>query len=115
MLGGIVVVSVFGLFYLGERVLHLDRAHHQTLMYPKPSVGYLTIFLTRTRGPVLFDLSDTNLMRGRVRNPDRVDGNRGLWTVNDVSRLEMDWIRFGLRAFVVRREQPLGKLHLADH
>ena len=46
------VVAAFGLFYLGERVFHLDRAHIQTLMYLKLSVaGHLTIFLTRTRGP----------------------------------------------------------------
>lgn len=46
------VVSTFGLFYLGERVFHLDRSHIQTLMYLKLSVaGHLTIFLTRTRGP----------------------------------------------------------------
>jgi H+-transporting ATPase len=51
-LGIIGVVSAFGLFYLGERVFHLDRAHVQTLMYLKLSVaGHLTIFLTRTRGP----------------------------------------------------------------
>ncbi len=46
------VVATFGLFYLGERVFHLDRALIQTLMYLKLSVaGHLTIFLTRTRGP----------------------------------------------------------------
>jgi H+-transporting ATPase len=40
------------LFYLGERVFKLDRAHIQTMMYLKLSVaGHLTIFLTRTRGP----------------------------------------------------------------
>jgi H+-transporting ATPase len=51
-LGVIGVVSAFGLFYLGERVFHLDRAHIKTLMYLKLSVaGHLTIFLTRTRGP----------------------------------------------------------------
>ncbi len=51
-LGFIGVVAAFGLFYLGERVFHLDRAHIQTLMYLKLSVaGHLTIFLTRTRGP----------------------------------------------------------------
>jgi H+-transporting ATPase len=50
-LGIIGVVAAFGLFYLGERVFHLDRAHIQTLMYLKLSVaGHLTIFLTRTRG-----------------------------------------------------------------
>ena len=51
-LGIIGVVAAFGLFYLGERVFHLDKARIQTLMYLKLSVaGHLTIFLTRTRGP----------------------------------------------------------------
>ena len=52
VLGVMGVVAAFGLFYLGERVFHLDHAHVQTLMYLKLSVaGHLTIFLTRTRGP----------------------------------------------------------------
>jgi len=52
VLGVVGVIAAFGLFYLGERVFHLDRAHIQTLMYLKLSVaGHLTIFLTRTRGP----------------------------------------------------------------
>jgi H+-transporting ATPase len=51
-LGLIGVVSTFLLFYLAERVFHLDRAHIQTLMYLKLSIaGHLTIFLTRTAGP----------------------------------------------------------------
>jgi len=52
VLGVFGVVAAFGLFYLAERVFHLDRAHIQTLMYLKLSVaGHLTIFLTRTREP----------------------------------------------------------------
>jgi len=52
VLGIMGVISAFGLFYLGERVFQLDRAHIQTLMYLKLSVaGHLTIFLTRTQGP----------------------------------------------------------------
>jgi H+-transporting ATPase len=52
VLGVIGVVAAFALFYLGERVFHMDRLHVQTLMYLKLSVaGHLTIFLTRTRGP----------------------------------------------------------------
>jgi H+-transporting ATPase len=51
VLGIIGVVAAFGLFYLAERVFHIDRDHIQTLMYLKLSVaGHLTIFLTRTRG-----------------------------------------------------------------
>ncbi len=45
------VIASFGMFYIGERVLQLDRATIQTLMYLKLSVaGHLTIFLTRTKG-----------------------------------------------------------------
>jgi len=46
------VIASFGLFYIGERVMHLDREIIQTLMYLKLSVaGHLNIFVTRTRGP----------------------------------------------------------------
>jgi len=46
------LVASFGLFYLGERVFHLDRDFIQSLMYLKLSVaGHMTIFVTRTRGP----------------------------------------------------------------
>jgi H+-transporting ATPase len=52
VLGVLGPVAAFGLFYLAERVYHLDRAQVQTLMYLMLSVaGHLTIFLTRTRGP----------------------------------------------------------------
>ncbi len=52
VLGVVGPVAAFGLFYLGDRVFHLDRPHLQTLMYLLLSVaGHLTIFLARTRGP----------------------------------------------------------------
>jgi len=52
VLGVVGPLAAFGLFYLGDRVFHLDRPHLQTLMYLMLSVaGHLTIFLTRTRGP----------------------------------------------------------------
>lgn len=51
VLGIIGPIAAFGLFYLGERILHLDRQHLQTMMYLMLSVaGHMTIFLTRTRG-----------------------------------------------------------------
>jgi H+-transporting ATPase len=50
MLGVTGVIASFGLFYLGERVFHLDRQMIQSLMYLKLSVaGQLTIYLARTR------------------------------------------------------------------
>jgi H+-transporting ATPase len=52
VLGVTGVAASFGLFYLGERVFHLNQATIQTLMYLKLSVaGHLMIFVTRTRGP----------------------------------------------------------------
>jgi H+-transporting ATPase len=46
------VMDSFGLFYLCERIFHLDRALIQTLIYLKLSVaGHFKIFQTRTRGP----------------------------------------------------------------
>ena len=52
VLGIVGPIAAFGLFYLGDRVFHLDHPHLQTMMYLLLSVaGHLTIFLTRTRGP----------------------------------------------------------------
>ena len=52
VLGVIGPVAAFGLFYLGDRVYHLDHKHLQPMMYLMLSVaGHMTIFLTRTRGP----------------------------------------------------------------
>jgi H+-transporting ATPase len=66
VLGIFGVTSAFGLFYLGERVFHLDRDHIQTLMYLKMSVaGHLTIFLTRTRGP-FWSIRPANILLGAV-------------------------------------------------
>jgi H+-transporting ATPase len=52
VLGVVGPIASFGLFYLGDRVFHLDGPHRQTLAYLMLSVaGHLTIFQARTRGP----------------------------------------------------------------
>jgi H+-transporting ATPase len=52
VLGLVGPIAAFGLFFLGDRVYHLDHSHLQTMMYLMLSVaGHLTIFQTRTRGP----------------------------------------------------------------
>jgi len=52
VLGVLGPIAAFGLFFLGDRVFHLDHPHLQPMMYLMLSVaGHLTIFLTRTRGP----------------------------------------------------------------
>ena len=46
------VVASFLLFYLAERIFHLNRQVIQTFMFLKLAVaGHLTIFVTRTRRP----------------------------------------------------------------
>jgi H+-transporting ATPase len=52
VLGLVGPLAAFGLFYLADRVLHVERPQLQTMMYLLLSVaGHLTIFQTRTRGP----------------------------------------------------------------
>ncbi len=51
-LGLIGVISSFGIFYIGQEVLHLSREAVQSFIFLKLAIaGHLTIFLTRTRGP----------------------------------------------------------------
>jgi H+-transporting ATPase len=52
VLGVVGPIAAFGLFFIGDRIFHLDHPRLQSLMYLMLSVaGHLTIFLTRTRGP----------------------------------------------------------------
>ena len=105
VLGIVGVISAFGLFYLGERVFHLDRAHIQTLMYLKLSVaGHLTIFLTRTRGP-FWSIRPARILLARGgRHADVGDADRGLRAVHDAARLGLGAVRLGLRPGLVPRE-----------
>ena len=99
VLGVIGVVAAFGLFYLGERVFHLDRAHIQTLMYLKLSVaGHLTIFLTRTRGSVLVHTPRAGSMGRGAWHAEPRDADRGLRAVYDAARLGLGGVRLGLRS-----------------
>ncbi len=51
-LGLIGVISSFGIFYIGQEILHLSKESVQTFIFLKLAIaGHLTIFLTRTRGP----------------------------------------------------------------
>ena len=94
VLGIIGVVSAFGLFYLGERVFRLDRAHIQTLMYLKLSVaGHLTIFLTRTRGP-FWSIRPARILWGAVL------GTQALATLIAVYGVFMTPLGWGWAGFV---------------
>ena len=114
VLGVIGVVAAFGLFYLGERVFHLDRLHIQTLMYLKLSVaGHLTIFLTRTRGPFWSIHPAHSLDRG-PRHTNRCDAYRGIRSVDGTARLGLGVVRVGICAGLVHPERPRETARLSD-
>ena len=101
------VAAAFGLFYLGDRVFHLDHARIQTLMYLKLSVaGHLTIFLTRTRGP-FWSIRPARISADRrVWHAGYRDTDRGLWVVHDTPGLGLGCVRLGLCAGLVPRNRP---------
>ena len=105
VLGVVGVISAFGLFYIGERVFHLDCAHIQSLMCLKLSVaGHLTIFLTRMRRPFL-SIRPARILAGRGgRHADIGDPDRGLRAVYDAARLGLGAVRLGLRHGLVSPE-----------
>ena len=115
VLGVIGVVAAFGLFYLGERVFHLDRGHIQTLMYLKLSVaGHLTIFLTRTRGPFWSIRPAQDSVDRSARHANPGDSDCRVWGVYDAAWLEVGRVRLGLRVAVVPRERPGETARLSD-
>ena len=76
VLGLVGPIAAFGLFFLGDRVLHIPRPQIQTMMYLMMSVaGHLTIFQTRTRGPWWSIRPASNFIRGGGGNTDRGYGD----------------------------------------
>ena len=101
VLGLVGPIAAFGLFFLGDRVFHLDRPHLQTMMYLMLSVaGHLTIFQTRTRGP-FWSIHPANFVDGRAWHATRGDFDRGLWAVHGAPRLGLGSVRLGLCLGVV--------------
>ena len=104
VLGVVGVISAFELFYVGERVFHLDRAHIQTLMYP--AVGsrpphdfpdaHARSFLVHTPRQ---NLAGRGGRHANIGNPDR-----GLRAVHDAAWLALGAVRLGLRPGLVPRE-----------
>jgi PPK2 family polyphosphate:nucleotide phosphotransferase len=101
VLGIVGPIAAFGMFYLGDKVFHLDHAHLQTLMYLTLSVaGHLTIFLARTRGP-FWSIRPARVLVGRARHPGTGDPDRRVRGLHDAHRLEVRGLGLGLCAGVV--------------
>jgi hypothetical protein len=99
VLGVIGVVSAFGLFYLGERVFHLDRA-------ARPDTDVFEAVRGRTSDdfphayprPILVHTPRADSMDSRAWHANYSDIDRGLWSVYDAPRLEVGRVRLGLRS-----------------
>ena len=106
VLGIFGVAAAFGLFFLADRVFHLDRAHIQTLMYLKLSVaGHLTIFLTRTRGP-FWSIRPARILLIAVFGTQAVATLIAVYGLfMTPARLGLGGVRLGLCADLVRGER----------
>ena len=92
VLGVVGVAAAFGLFYLAERVFHIDREHIQTMMYLKLSVaGHLTIFLTRTRGP-FWSIRPAPILWGAVLGTQALATVIALFGFGLVTPLAWHWV-----------------------
>ena len=99
VLGIIGPIAAFGLFFLGDRVFHLDHKHLQPMMYLMLSVaGHMTIFSTRTRGPVLVHKTREDFMDGNRRHTNPGNIYRRVWIPYAIPGLEMGWVRMGIRS-----------------
>ena len=113
VLGVVGPMAAFGLFYLGDRVFHLDRAHLQTLMYLMLSVaGHLTIFQTRTRGP-FWSIRPAPILWVAVLGTQTLATLIAVFgAVHDPARLGLGAVCMGLRPCVVPgdRSREAGRL-----
>ncbi len=92
VLGVLGVTAAFGLFFLAERVFHIDREHIQTMMYLKLSVaGHLTIFLTRTRGP-FWSIRPAPILWGAVLGTQALATCIALFGFGLVTPLAWHWV-----------------------
>ncbi len=119
VLGVLGVIAAFGLFYLGERVFHLDRPHIQTLMYLKLSVaGHLTIFLTRTRGP-FWSIRPATILWAAVLGTQAVATCVAIFGFGLVTPLAWYWALlvwgYALAWFLVNDRVKLLAYRLLDH
>ena len=93
VLGLVGPIAAFGLFYLGDRVFHLNHAHLQTLMYLMLSVaGSLTIFLTRTRGP-FWSIRPKRILLLAVLGAEAIATMLAAFGIL-MPRLSLEWVAF---------------------
>ena len=106
VLGVIGVVSAFGLFYLGERVFHLDRAHVQFLMYLKTIGGGTSHDIPDAHARTgLVNTSGAHIVDRCSRHAGACHAGRRLRRLHhDAAGLGLGAVHLGLRTRVVPPE-----------
>jgi hypothetical protein len=115
VLGLVGPIAAFGLFYMGNRVFHLNHPHLQTLINLLLSVaGSMTIYLTRTRGP-FWSIRPARVLVNAVTGAQA--GGDAAWGIRDSdagARVGSGRARVGLRLGVVPRDGPSETARVPD-
>ena len=111
------VFASFGLFYLAEKIFHLNRETVQSLIYLKLSVaGHLTIFVTRTRRP-FWSIRPAPILLGAVLATQTVATLIAVYGVF-MAPIGWHWALFvwgyALAWFVVNDRVKLGAYRIVD-
>ena len=99
VLGVIGVAAAFLLFYLGERVFHMDRLHIQTSDVPEAFDSRTSDHLPHAYArSLLVHTPRSDSLDSGAWHADHCDADCGLWLVHGAARLEVGRIRVGLRS-----------------
>ena len=86
VLGVVGAVAAFGLFYLGDRVFHLDRRASPDADVSEAVGGRTSDDLPDAHArPVLVDTPCADFVDGRARHANTGDADCGLWAVHDAA------------------------------
>ena len=115
VLGVIGVVAAFGLFYLGERVFHLDRRTHPDVDVPEAIGGrtYDDFPYPDPRTVLVYTPGEDSVDR-RSRHTDSGDAHCSLRIVYDASWMEVGGVRLGLCFGLVSYHRPRETARLPD-
>ena len=115
VLGVVGPIAAFGLFYLGDKVFHLDHRAPPDADVPDALGRRTSHDLPCPHAPpVLVDPPCPDSLDGGGRYSDICDPHRGLWGLHDSPGLGLRSCRVGLCAGVVPRDRPCEIARVPD-